>query len=60
MRDLFLEEYPGASCSTSLSGMKFRGYCFAEIPESADPIRVLKVLPAACFAPIRISDVMRG
>ena len=42
MRDLFLEEYPWRSLITSLAAMNFPGYCFAEIPESADPVRVLK------------------
>jgi sugar phosphate isomerase/epimerase len=42
MRDLFLEEYPWRQLLTSLGGMNFSGYCFAEIPESTDPIRVLK------------------
>jgi sugar phosphate isomerase/epimerase len=42
MRDLFLEEYPFRTLITALSGMKFDGYCFAEIPESSDPVRVLK------------------
>ena len=42
MRDLFLEEYPWRKLLTSLSEMKFSGYCFAEIPESTDPMRVLK------------------
>jgi sugar phosphate isomerase/epimerase len=42
MRDLFLEEYPWRKLLTSLSEMKFGGYCFAEIPDSTDPIRVLK------------------
>ncbi|MGH9373058.1 MAG: sugar phosphate isomerase/epimerase family protein, partial [Vicinamibacterales bacterium] len=42
MRDLFLEQYPWRTLFTALSDMKFDGYCFAEIPESADPIRVLK------------------
>jgi sugar phosphate isomerase/epimerase len=42
MRDLFLEEYPGRRLITALVDMKFDGYCFAEIPESADPVRVLK------------------
>jgi sugar phosphate isomerase/epimerase len=42
MRDLFLEEYPWRSLITSLAAMHFQGYCFAEIPESADPVRVLK------------------
>jgi sugar phosphate isomerase/epimerase len=42
MRDLFLEEYPWKRLITALSAMKFEGYCFAEIPESSDPMRVLK------------------
>ncbi len=42
MRDLFLEEYPWRRLITNLAGMHFGGYCFAEIPESADPMRVLK------------------
>jgi sugar phosphate isomerase/epimerase len=42
MRDLWLEEYPFRQLITSLVAMKFDGYCFAEIPESTDPIRVLK------------------
>lgn len=42
MRDLFLEEYPWRTLVTSLAAMNFAGYCFAEIPESSDPIRVLK------------------
>ena len=42
MRDLFLEEYPWRTLIEALAGMNFGGYCFAEIPESSDPIRVLK------------------
>ena len=42
MRDLFLDEYPWRRLLAALSDMKFEGYCFAEIPESADPLRVLK------------------
>ncbi len=42
MRDLMLEEYPWRKLVTSLAQMNFQGYCFAEIPESTDPIRVLK------------------
>jgi sugar phosphate isomerase/epimerase len=42
MRDLFLEEYPWRSLIGGLTAMNFDGYCFAEIPESADPVRVLK------------------
>ncbi|MEP6916705.1 MAG: TIM barrel protein [Acidobacteriota bacterium] len=41
MRDLFLQEYPWRRLITSLAEMKFTGYCFAEIPESSDPVRVL-------------------
>ncbi len=42
MRDLFLEEYPWRKLIAALVDMKFDGYCFAEIPESADPIRTLR------------------
>jgi len=42
MRDLFLEEYPWRDLLTALTDMRFDGYCFAEIPESADPLRVLR------------------
>jgi sugar phosphate isomerase/epimerase len=42
MRDLFVEEYPWRRLITSLVDMKFGGYCFAEIPESTDGVRVLK------------------
>jgi len=42
MRDLFLEEYPWRQLITSLADMKFTGFCFAEIPESPDGVRVLE------------------
>jgi sugar phosphate isomerase/epimerase len=42
MRDLMLDEYPWRKLITGLKDMNFQGYCFAEIPESTDPIRVLK------------------
>lgn len=42
MRDLFLEEYPWRRLIASLVDIKFTGYCFAEIPESTDGVRVLK------------------
>jgi len=42
MRDLFLEEYPSRRLLRLLNEMSFQGFCFAEIPESADPVRVLK------------------
>jgi sugar phosphate isomerase/epimerase len=46
MRDLSLEEYPWHKLISALSQMKFVGYCFAEIPESPDPVRVLKYFKA--------------
>jgi sugar phosphate isomerase/epimerase len=42
MRDLFVEDYPWRELFASLSAANFDGYCFAEIPESTDPVRVLK------------------
>jgi sugar phosphate isomerase/epimerase len=42
MRDLFAEEYPSRRLIAALVEMNFQGYCFAEIPESPDPVRVLK------------------
>jgi sugar phosphate isomerase/epimerase len=42
MRDLFLEEYPWRALIAALSEMGFQGYCFAEIPASPDPVRLLK------------------
>ncbi len=46
MRDLFIEDYPWRRLMSALSEMKFGGHCFAEIPESADPVRVLKYFRA--------------
>jgi sugar phosphate isomerase/epimerase len=46
MRDLSLEEYPWRKLISSLTAMKFQGYCFAEIPESTDAIRVLQYFKA--------------
>jgi len=45
MRDLF-EEYPWRPLLSGLAAMNFQGYCFAEIPESPDPMRVLKYFRA--------------
>ena len=42
MRDLYLEEYPFRSLIGHLAAMNFQGYCFAEIPESTDGVRVLR------------------
>ena len=42
MRDLFIEDYPWRALLGRLAEMSFQGYCFAEIPASPDPVRVLK------------------
>jgi sugar phosphate isomerase/epimerase len=42
MRDLYLDEYPFRKLLTKLNDIGFQGYCLAEIPESKDPIRVMK------------------
>lgn len=42
MRDLHLEDYPFRRLMQRLIESGFRGYCFAEIPESADPVRLMK------------------
>jgi sugar phosphate isomerase/epimerase len=42
MRDLYLEEYPFRDLLTRLVASGFQGYTMAEIPESTDPVRVMK------------------
>ncbi|MBL9167685.1 MAG: sugar phosphate isomerase/epimerase [Verrucomicrobiales bacterium] len=42
MRDLFLEEYPFRQLLTRLNETGFSGYCLAEIPDSKDPVRVMR------------------
>lgn len=42
MRDLYLEEYPFRKLLTGLNDSSFTGFCFAEIPESKDPVRLMK------------------
>lgn len=42
MRDLFLDEYPFRQLLTSLNESGYTGFCFAEIPASTDPLRVMK------------------
>ena len=41
MRDIYLREYPWAKLIGKLNQIGYRGFCCAEIPESADPIRVM-------------------
>jgi sugar phosphate isomerase/epimerase len=42
LRDLYLEDYPFRRLFKRLNEVGFAGYCLAEIPESKDPIRVMK------------------
>jgi sugar phosphate isomerase/epimerase len=42
MRDLYLEEYPFRKLLTRLNEVGFHGFCLAEIPESTDPLRVMR------------------
>ncbi len=42
MRDLYLEDYPFRKLLTSLNGIGYNGFCFAEIPGSSDPVRIMK------------------
>jgi len=50
MRDLFLENYPFRKLLTGLNAIGFAGFCLAEIPESADPVRVMKYYRALWLA----------
>ena len=44
MRDLFVEEYPFRKLLTRLNEIGFSGFCLAEVPESTDPLRVMRYL----------------
>jgi sugar phosphate isomerase/epimerase len=50
MRDLFLEEYPFRKLLRRLNEIGFTGYCLAEIPDSTDPVRVMKYYRALWLA----------
>lgn len=50
MRDLFLDEYPWRRFLTRLDQHGYRGFCLAEIPESADPVRVMRYYRALWLA----------
>lgn len=50
MRDLFLAEYPFRRLLARLNEIRFTGFCLAEIPPSADPIRVMKYYRALWLA----------
>ncbi|HEV7403810.1 MAG TPA: sugar phosphate isomerase/epimerase [Chthoniobacteraceae bacterium] len=42
LRDLYLEEYPFRRLFAGLKGCGFTGFTFAEIPDSPDPVRIMK------------------
>jgi sugar phosphate isomerase/epimerase len=50
MRDLFLEEYPFRRLLTRLNEVGFGGFCLAEIPDSQDPVRVMRYFRALFLA----------
>lgn len=50
MRDLFLEEYPWRRLLNRLASTGYTGFCLAEIPESTDPVRVMRYYRALWLA----------
>ncbi len=50
MRDLYLEDYPFRKLLTRLNDIQFTGFCLAEIPASADPVRLMKYYRALWLA----------
>ncbi len=50
LRDLYVEEYPWRRLVGLLTAAKFSGYCCAEIPESCDPVRVMRYFRALFLA----------
>ena len=50
MRDLFLDEYPFRKLFARLKSIDFGGFCLAEIPATADPVRVMKYYRALWLA----------
>ena len=50
MRDLFIENYPWGKLLGLLRGIGYAGFCCAEIPESSDPIRVMRYYRALFLA----------
>lgn len=50
LRDLYLEDYPFRKLFARLNEAGFKGYCLAEIPESTDPVRVMKYFRSVWLA----------
>lgn len=42
MRDLYLEDYPFRKLFAGLNEIGYTGFCFAEIPQSSDAVRLMK------------------
>ena len=42
LRDLYIDDYPFRRLFKRLNEIGFGGYCLAEIPDSKDPVRVMK------------------
>ncbi|MBM3824035.1 MAG: sugar phosphate isomerase/epimerase [Verrucomicrobia bacterium] len=50
MRDLFLEDYPFRTLLRRLNEIGYTGFCLAEIPDSPDPVRIMKYFRALWLA----------
>ena len=50
MRDLYFENYPFRRLLRCLNEMNYTGFCLAEIPESSDPVRVMRYYRALFLA----------
>jgi len=50
LRDLYLEDYPFRRLFKRLNEIAYTGYCLAEIPDSKDPIRVMKYFRSLLLA----------
>jgi sugar phosphate isomerase/epimerase len=50
MRDLYLENYPFRRLLRRLNEMHYTGFCLAEIPETSDPVRVMRYYRALFLA----------
>jgi sugar phosphate isomerase/epimerase len=50
LRDLYLEDYPFRRLFQRLNDLGFQGYCLAEIPDSKDPVRLMKYFRALFLA----------
>ncbi len=50
LRDLFLDDHPFRKLFAALNDSGYTGYCLAEIPQSTDPVRVMKYFRALWLA----------